>query len=131
MPVALQIPGETSWGQYCCQAQWKESRPEHTDPFVCCLQGNLFSEHLVIRSRRAGDTILLKGGRKKIKKLLIDDKIPQAERDQLPLLAVGQEILWVVGHRRSQLCQMDKDTTENKKILYLKMKRREEFCHDE
>lgn len=130
-PAVLQIPGETRWGEYCCQAQWRDTIPEHTDPCECCLRPELVAGQLVIRSREPGDTMLLKGGRKKLKKLLIDDKILQAERDRLPLLAAGQEILWVVGHRRSCLCRMDKDTTENKKIVYLKMERREEFCHDE
>ena len=130
-PAVLQIPGETRWGDYCCQAQWRKSMPEHTGSLECCLKPEQVPGQMVIRSREAGDTMLLKGGRKKLKKLLIDDKIPQAERDRIPLLAAGQEILWVVGHRRSHLCRMDKDTTEDERILYLKMERREEFCHDE
>lgn len=55
--------------------------------------------HLTFRHRLPGDRILpLKGtGHKSLKKFLIDEKIPQAQRDDLLLVAVGREILWLPG----------------------------------
>lgn len=126
-PVPLQIPGRTVWGNYSCEASWREGLPSHTDSYEYYLCPDSLSAPLVIRHREAGDSIQLKGGRKKLKRLLIDDKIPRQERDQLPLIASGHEILWVVGHRRSALCLVDNDTTDKKKILYLKIQRREEY----
>ncbi|MCR5438994.1 MAG: tRNA lysidine(34) synthetase TilS [Selenomonas sp.] len=124
--VLLQIPGSTVWGRYTCEASWLATLPVSTGPFEYYFSPERLTEPLVIRQREAGDVIQLAGGRKKLKRLLIDDKIPQEERDRLPLIAAGHEILWVVGHRRSTLCPVDKDTTTKKKFLYLKIQRREE-----
>lgn len=58
---------------------------------------------LFIRNRRPGDIFAPAGlgGTKKLKDVLIDDKIPVWERDRVPLLVRGEEILWIVGHRIS------------------------------
>lgn len=50
---------------------------------------------LVLRSRKAGDTIRTKSGRRLLKKLLIDRKIPAASRDRIPVLADEAGVLWV------------------------------------
>ena len=52
---------------------------------------------LIYRSRRPGDRIVLPGGTKKLSDLLIDRKIPREDRDQLPVLASGDDVLWVQG----------------------------------
>ena len=72
----------------------------------------------LIRHRRPGDYIVVdsKGGRKKLKDYLIDEKVPRAKRDNLWLVADGSKILWVVGHRISEDCKVS-DTTQ--KVLKL------------
>lgn len=61
------------------------------------------AERLVLRTRRAGDYMRLPGGRKKIKKILIDDHVPCELRDTVPLVVRdgSSEILWMAGGRRS------------------------------
>ncbi|MBI2873635.1 MAG: tRNA lysidine(34) synthetase TilS [Firmicutes bacterium] len=56
---------------------------------------------LEVRSRRPGDRFSPLGltGTKKVKDFFIDLKIPQGERDLVPLVASGDEIIWVVGWR--------------------------------
>ena len=54
---------------------------------------------LQIRTYKSLDYIRLKSGSKKLKKLFTDDKISKAIRDTLPLIADGNEIVWVVGNR--------------------------------
>lgn len=54
-----------------------------------------------LRTRQAGDTIGIKGGRKKIKELFIDEKIPADRRDTIPLLACGNSII-LAGDRLGQ-----------------------------
>jgi tRNA(Ile)-lysidine synthase len=53
---------------------------------------------------------------------MIDDKIPQAERDKIPLLAMGSEIIWMIGRRRSARCLPD--VCDYHKILYLRFEER-------
>ncbi len=54
---------------------------------------------LSLRTRRPGDRF----GKKPLKKLLIDLKIPRWRRDWLPLLAKGKDVLWVVGFKARPL----------------------------
>ena len=59
---------------------------------------------LCIRSRLEGDRMVVnaQGGSRKLKDYLIDEKIPREERNDIPLLASGRQVLWVVGHRISE-----------------------------
>ncbi len=52
-----------------------------------------------VRNRRPGDRIRPLGapGARKLKELLIDRRIPAAERDRIPLLDVGGRLAWVPG----------------------------------
>lgn len=129
-PAVLRVPGCTQWGRYLCTAVWRDELTPALTPWELYLFPEDFAEPLVIRQRATGDMIQLPGGRKKLKKLLIDDKIPQQERDQLPILATGHEVLWVAGHRRSTRCAVAFDRPLKRRVLYLKLERREEIYHD-
>jgi tRNA(Ile)-lysidine synthase len=50
---------------------------------------------LVVRSRRPGDR--LAGRRKKVQDLLVDAKVPRAERDAWPIVVAGDEVVAVPG----------------------------------
>jgi len=47
---------------------------------------------MFVRNRRDGDKV----GSKKLKKLLIDKKIPKHERDNIPLVAIHDNIIWAI-----------------------------------
>jgi len=69
-----------------------------------------------LRVRTSGDYIMINnlGGRKKLKSFFIDEKISREERSQIPLLCLGNEVIWVVGHRLSEKYKI---TNETKTIL--------------
>jgi tRNA(Ile)-lysidine synthase len=48
----------------------------------------------VLRRRRAGDRMHLRGGTRKLQDVLVDARIPRRERDALPVIAVGADVLW-------------------------------------
>ncbi|MFQ6672696.1 MAG: tRNA lysidine(34) synthetase TilS, partial [Candidatus Tectimicrobiota bacterium] len=79
---------------------------------------------VTLRTRRPGDTIIPLGGpgRRKLKKVLIDRKVPRAERDRVPVITTGQgadeEILWVVGVVVSEACRLAPDASE---VWYVKV----------
>ena len=52
---------------------------------------------LTVRSRRMGDAIRLPGGRKSLKKLLIDKKVPKEKRDTLPVVLLDGALTAVGG----------------------------------
>lgn len=73
---------------------------------------------LVIRSRRPGDFITPFGmaGTKKIQDFFVDEKIKRVDRDSIPLVCLGSEVLWVIGKRINEKYRV-KDST--KEILHL------------
>jgi tRNA(Ile)-lysidine synthetase-like protein len=62
-----------------------------------------------LRSRRNGDKILLETGYKKVKDLLIDKKIGILEREQVIICEKDQEILAVLGIRKSSILKQIKN----------------------
>ena len=48
----------------------------------------------VVRRRRAGDRMRLRGGTKKLQDVFVDLKVPRRERDGVPVIADGGEVLW-------------------------------------
>ncbi|MCK4648992.1 tRNA lysidine(34) synthetase TilS, partial [bacterium] len=77
---------------------------------------------LFLRNREEGDRFQPLGmkGRKKLKDFYIDEKIPLREREKIPLLVSGKEIIWVVGHRISDKAKV---TNKTKKILIVEVKK--------
>jgi len=57
---------------------------------------------LTVRGRKPGDRLRLGYGTKKVKKLLLEARIPAAQRAGVPVLADGRgKVLWVAGVARS------------------------------
>ena len=73
---------------------------------------------LTIRNRRQGDRVQPHGmqGTKKIKDFFIDAKVPRHERDSIPMLVCGDEILWIIGYTTSERFKIKPET---RKYLYL------------
>ena len=74
---------------------------------------------LTVRNRRQGDRFQPYGmrGTKKIKDFLIDAKVPRYERDRIPMLVRGDEILWIVGYTTSDPFKIHPSTRQ---YLYLR-----------
>lgn len=70
-------------------------------------------ETLRLRFRRPGDFIRPLGsqGRKKMQDWMVDRKIPRQERDALPLLCIGSEVVWIPGHGISENFKVENKTT--------------------
>ena len=67
---------------------------------------------LIVRNRRQGDRFQPHGmqGTKKIKDFLIDVKVPRCERDRIPILACGDEIVWVIGFTTNERFKIQPQT---------------------
>ena len=72
----------------------------------------------VLRTRRKGDYIAPLGmrGRKKLQDFFVDEKYSRTERDRVPILCLGPEVLWIVGGRISENYKVE-DHTERIIIL--------------
>ncbi|HHV59480.1 MAG TPA: tRNA lysidine(34) synthetase TilS [Clostridiaceae bacterium] len=76
---------------------------------------------IYIRTRENGDLFkaFKSPGTKKLKDYFIDKKIPREVRDRIPLIASGNEIIWVIGQRISDKFKVSENT---KNILVLEYK---------
>lgn len=75
---------------------------------------------VVVRVRSPGDTFQPMGmpGSRKLKEVFIDDKVPRATRDQIPLLADAEGIFWIIGHRIAERVKVSPRTEE---VLWVKV----------
>ncbi len=68
-----------------------------------------------VRTRKTGDYILLEnGGKKSVQRIMIDEKIPKEQRNQIQVVADGAHVMWVVGYRISAYYKI---TCNTKRIL--------------
>lgn len=72
-----------------------------------------------LRYRQPGDRFTPFGGsEKKLKEVLIDDKIPERVRSSLPLFCDREGILWILGSRRAERARIKPET---KKFLTVRI----------
>ena len=99
---------------------WVADRYEKDTNDTQCFDFDKCGGTLFCRTRKTGDVISLKNGRKKIKDLFIDEKVPREEREIFPLITAGEEVLWAVGLRISEKYQPDENT---KQFLHIRIEK--------
>lgn len=69
---------------------------------------------LLVRSRQPGDRMDVFGmhGSKKVKDILIDEKVPPHKRERIPVLAGNDVVYWVIGLRAGRNACITERTTE-------------------
>ncbi len=79
---------------------------------VALIDADKLEYPLTLRRWREGDhfTPLGMSGRKKVSDLLIDEKVPQPEKERQFVLLSAGEIVWVVGRRVSERFKVDLDS---------------------
>lgn len=90
------------------------------DKFLKYFDYDKFREEIFVRNRREGDRFWPLGlpGKKKLKDFFIDCKVDRRERDLIPLICHGKDIVWVVGYRISEKYKITEDT---QRILSIKL----------
>lgn len=89
-PAVLPCPGEVLYGDYRVTCAPAGEVINTLDTFTVCPVGQV-----ILRPRKSGDVIRLKGGTKSLKKLFIDRKIPAARREQIPVVCDELGVLGV------------------------------------
>ncbi len=84
---------------------------------------------LSVRTRESGDYIYMKNaeGRKKIQDIFVDQKVPREERDNIWMVALGKEIIWIPKCIiRERVTGKYKLSEKTQKVLILKVKNEEQ-----
>ncbi|MCR4807435.1 MAG: tRNA lysidine(34) synthetase TilS [Lachnospiraceae bacterium] len=120
----LNIDGETFIGGYgtfsACVEDYDGAEPAPDSLYTKWFDYDKIISRVHIRNRISGDflTIGSEENRKKLKKYLIDEKVPESMRDRVLLLADGDHILWVVGMRISEHYKIGRETKRVLKVTY-------------
>lgn len=118
------------WGNQTIQCRILQTQEEpaeslqknRTKQFDC----DIIKGNICFRTRREGDYITIHpdGKVQKLKSYFINEKIPNAERDRILLVANGSHVLWVVGYRVGCACQIGENT---KRVLEININEGENY----
>lgn len=94
--MELEIPGQIIFGEYVIEASFTDKILYDNQNFYTSLK---MGDKLKIRSRKDGDRIIPIGmtSEKKVKDILINEKVPKEKRDTIPLVLYNEEIVWIAG----------------------------------
>ena len=90
---------------------------DNNSNYMCRLNSKEILLPLIVRTRRMGDKISVKGlnGSKKVKDIFIDKKISMDERDTWPIVLDSKgNVVWIPGIKKSKF---DKKSTEEYDII--------------
>ncbi|WP_374718118.1 tRNA lysidine(34) synthetase TilS [Neobacillus sp.] len=98
-PGSVVLPNEA-----VIHIQYNSQELQGTHPYQAVFNAEKIKWPIIIRTRKPGDRMTLKGmkGTKKIKDIFIDQKIPLSERDEWPVVTDGDgSIIWLPGLKKS------------------------------
>lgn len=117
MPLA--VPGRTVVGPWTFQVETAgaDDQPS-SDPWEALVDARAVGERLWLRRRRPGDRFQPLGmpQDKKLQDFLVDERVPRAERNALPLVCAPRGIVWVVGHRLAEWARVRPTTLERLRL---------------
>jgi len=89
-----------------------ESAPIQKTKDMAVFDAEKLTFPLIIRARADGDFFYPEGfgKRKKLQDYFVDEKIPRDERDSIPIITSGKDIIWVLGLRKDQRFLPDSKT---------------------
>jgi tRNA(Ile)-lysidine synthase len=90
---------------------------DNNSNFMCRLNSKEIALPLIVRTRRMGDRMFVKGlnGSQKVKDIFIDKKISMEERDSWPIVLDSQgNVIWIPGIKKSKF---DKKSSEEYDII--------------
>ena len=120
--------GETTLEDLGIKVTIKEisQAPKHLDSSenIKYFNGDKILKDITLRFRKNGDKFNPLGmlGYKKLKDIFIDMKIPQGERNKIPLICFDNDIGWIVGYKVSNSFKIDNKAN---KIIQIKVEREE------
>ncbi len=119
--ISVDVPGKYTLQDGSVMIfEWEKSVKFEEKIYTKWFDYDKISNVVQIRRRENGDYFKVKnGGRKKLKDYFIDEKIPREDRDNIPVLADGNHIIWIVGHRISETYKVSDSTQKVLKVQYI------------
>jgi len=126
-PCEMNVPGEVAivGAGLVVKASYEEEGEDFGDGRTSVLLDAGGMEFpLRIRPRRPGDFFFPYGfgKRKKLQDFLVDEKVPRDERDSIPLVLTGDDIIWVAGYRADDRYRVTESTKKFLRLVIVKGK---------
>jgi len=103
--------GKNGFSVEMCTFSWKKDLEIPKNQYTKWFDYDKIENTLSVRTREAGDYYMIGDGKRKLlKRFFIDEKIPEAVRGEMPLLADGDHVLWIIGHRISEYYKVSDST---------------------
>jgi tRNA(Ile)-lysidine synthase len=127
-PTRIPIPGEVSLPAGVVRAQMlatcRDELPRLRTvcgPYHALCDAAVLGLELTVRSRRAGDRMRPHGlgGTRKVQDMLVDDKVPEAERDRVLIIENFDHIVWIPGHALDERAAIRDDRQEVVHLTYV------------
>lgn len=98
----LKIPGAVKFGDYIIEAIETDKIVYSKDNFYTNLKAG---NELIIRTKKDGDKIIPIGMKnyKKVKDILINEKVPKETRKNIPIVIFENDIVWIAGLKGSEI----------------------------
>ena len=119
IPSVVELPGS----EWVVSVERAAGPVEAHDRWTALLDADKIEGELALRHRRAGDRfepVGMAGHSKSLHEFMIDEKIPHAVRDRLPILVVNDRILWVCGWRVGERARATMETQHVLRITFRK-----------
>lgn len=120
--MELPVPGECAGvlGSFSCEIFLHQGEKIEEKTYTKWFDYDKIVNNLCIRTRCPGDYMVIdqKGSKKKLSRIMIDDKIPGEKRDTCPLLVSGSEVLWMVGGRMNEKYKITPETVRILAVHY-------------
>ena len=118
LPLWENADGSSLWGRGIKRTSVQEeiAKKTYTKQFDYDKIRNGFS----VRTRKNGDFLVIdrEGHRKKLSDYMINEKIPAKQRDHIPLIAQGNEVIWLIGGRIGDNYKIKENTAQIIEIRY-------------
>lgn len=112
--IPLPVPGCVRAGEWTFYADFVPQTPQIPEEkkYTKWIDYDKIKGNPAVRTRRNGDYIVIHpdGRKKTISNLMTDSKLRRSERDRLPLVVLGQEVLLVPGVRTGESLRVDGGT---------------------
>lgn len=127
--VALAVPGTTPVPALgiVVTARLSAGRPPDGGPHSAVFAWEELAPPLFVRTRQPGDRF--RPGGKKVKEFLIDAKVPQGRRDEIPVFTDGRGVIWLAGVRQARRGRPGPTTTNYLQIIIAKQEETGEQRH--
>ena len=114
------VSGHIETEEYDYTPEVDLSKKEYTKLIDC----DKIKTALCLRTMQPGDYIVINstGGSKKLARYFTEAKIERSARSSVPVVADGDEIVWIVGHRLSERYKVSDLTKKVTEIRYIKEK---------